>query len=589
MEMPAPAPRHKRNEPDAPRLSTRSANADIRPAVRAGVAKADPVTRRTSQQVEDDRLAELASEARASEEAAAKVDRVAALEDKLRRVDKTYTATANHPVDEDFPATGGEESSDSDGDDPRFNPASESAGDEDDSSSADDESDPPPKSRKKTQKPRRNNVDTVRKTKASSGTPAASGTKRKAPVDIKKQKAKKAKLAKKAGLLKSPAISSTAAPEDVENALMLQYGGPALDDDAREQLERRRRLGKAGRKGFRRTIVPVTIRPRTKKEQRGNSAKWTLDHLPRGTAHDFTNHVVPLARELAGTLGPWATLTVLQLQGIVNIVYKQGLVNGKIYPTVHKVIEDGVWYGLICYCLTDWRAGFATQAAKVMDALINTHQDSNDDDEDPAENGQEPAAAAESDEPAATTDAPTPEGRAEFATWALTEHEGGTMAFHWKNWGGGVDKQGFFASYLINYMYAYHLSVLDSIPEEYTPSDAQPYGALLLAVRAVQRNLQFWTTGTFTQPRGLTGQFSSDNWADIKKREGGKKTLTRCATKFLSVLQGWSEARWEKLYQDAVLWKEKKRRTVASSRGTSEAEDVDEVTEDEDGVVVLSD
>ncbi|KAJ7922457.1 hypothetical protein B0H13DRAFT_2317500 [Mycena leptocephala] len=44
----------------------------------------------------------------------------------------------------------------------------------------------------------------------------------------------------------------------------------------------------------------------------------------------------------------------------------------------------------------------------------------------------------------------TPEGIAAFVAWALQPRAStGTMAFHWKTWGNGVDKKGFLQSYLI--------------------------------------------------------------------------------------------------------------------------------------------
>ncbi|KAJ7909759.1 hypothetical protein B0H13DRAFT_1877368 [Mycena leptocephala] len=62
-----------------------------------------------------------------------------------------------------------------------------------------------------------------------------------------------------------------------------------------------------------------------------------------------------------------------------------------------------------------------------------------------------------------------PEGIAAFVAWALQPHAStGTMAFHWKTWGNGVDKKGFLPSYLIVYTYPYHLSCLETIPGGYT-------------------------------------------------------------------------------------------------------------------------
>jgi hypothetical protein len=91
---------------------------------------------------------------------------------------------------------------------------------------------------------------------------------------------------------------------------------------------------------------------------------------------------------------------VKQIQDIVNRVYKQGLDkdgkphhDGKLNLGEHEVTEDGPWWGLVrCYLfylprltfykllyrITNWRAGFAAQAVKAMDALIKTQQDESD-------------------------------------------------------------------------------------------------------------------------------------------------------------------------------------------------------------------
>ncbi|KAJ6607429.1 hypothetical protein B0H10DRAFT_1956222 [Mycena sp. CBHHK59/15] len=72
-------------------------------------------------------------------------------------------------------------------------------------------------------------------------------------------------------------------------------------------------------------------------------------------------------------------------------------------------------------------------------------------------------------------------------------------------------------------------------------------------------------------------------------RESKTKTkLTRRAAKFLHVLKKWDETRWEELREEATQWQERTKRTASSSRGTSEAEDMEE-TEEEEELVVMSD
>ncbi|KAJ6600852.1 hypothetical protein B0H10DRAFT_2441025 [Mycena sp. CBHHK59/15] len=606
MEMPAPKKSRKKAQqplPDAPRVKTRE---------------------KTTAQMEEARRVEAVQNANATREQAEKLARVVAVEDEQHAADQTYSQTANHPIDPPRDAAGSAQQEDADDEGERkdsseksdeedtFVPVGDSSEDEDEGDEGDDDSSDAPRGRRsKPAKSNRHDVISARSTKDSSGTPASSGKdakKRKATKEKnKKSGAKKAKLGKVAGLAKQAMRTTSSASGrssviiDDFDAPMTQYGGPAVDDDVDEELERPVPAGKKKKGLPTTTIVKISAappKPLTKKEQRGNARKWTLEHLPRGTAAEFTTHVVPLARELLGTMEPWASLTVPQIQGIVNRVYKQGKVEGEEEPRpiVHEVSEDGAWWGLLGYRFTDWRSGFASQAAKAMEALIRTHEA---DDSDSESSEEEPAVPAGSDGQTAVSDAPakprpfkfdTPGGIADFVEWALQVHDGnGTSAFHWKQWGDGKEKKGFLLSYLIVYTYSHHLTVLDGIPDEYKRSSDPPYGALLLAAQAVERNLQFWKTGKYTVPTGLLGQFSFDNWGDIRTRESKTKTkLTRRATKFLHVLKKWDETRWEELREEATQWQERKKRTASSSRGTSEAEDMEE-TEEEEELVVMSD
>lgn len=76
----------------------------------------------------------------------------------------------------------------------------------------------------------------------------------------------------------------------------------------------------------------MAAKPATRKAQRNDATKWTL------TSDEFTDEVVPLARELAGTLAPWEGLTVKHIQDIVD----------KVYPEAeHEVTPESAWVGLV--------------------------------------------------------------------------------------------------------------------------------------------------------------------------------------------------------------------------------------------------
>jgi hypothetical protein len=87
------------------------------------------------------------------------------------------------------------------------------------------------------------------------------------------------------------------------------------------------------------TEGPKPSREPTKKQLRGGANKWQLKHLPEGADPDaFTSMVTPLAKIKAGTLEPWASLSVVQIQEIVEDVYGPGR---------FTVEDEDMWCGLV--------------------------------------------------------------------------------------------------------------------------------------------------------------------------------------------------------------------------------------------------
>ncbi|KAJ7029091.1 hypothetical protein C8F04DRAFT_1188021 [Mycena alexandri] len=384
--------------------------------------------------------------------------------------------------------------------------------------------------------------------------------------------------------------SSVIAGEEDFDTPMSQYGGPSTTTRTRSLSGASREEGKCSERGRRvfsssQSILKITAvppKPATQKALRGDAKKWTLGHLPTGTSDRFTSAVVPLARERCGTLEGWASLTVHQLQDIVNRVFKQGILradNKTRTPIAHVVKKNGPWWGLISYRLEDWRAAFATQATKNMVNLIRIQT---------AEEEAENAIAAGADASDLFPDpgesfgphspaiiAPrsflfrTAQGITDFVTWARQVHEqSGTQVFHREMWGGGVDKKGLFMSHLILQAYVSHLNFLDTIPAEYTRTLDPPYGALLMAVQAVDRNLLYWATDADTF--GNHKNYAPREQVPCDAEEVGRETMGRFR-------EGTEE------------WQEKKiRRAASSSRGSSEAEE-EVLEEDEEEFIVVSD
>ncbi|KAJ7692794.1 hypothetical protein B0H14DRAFT_3662735 [Mycena olivaceomarginata] len=160
------------------------------------------------------------------------------------------------------------------------------------------------------------------------------------------------------------------------------------------------------------------------------------------------------------------------------------------------------------------------------------------------------------------------------------------MAFHWRTYGDGTNKEGFFLSYNILYTFAHHLNDLDTIPAKYERSTARPVGALLACctssaysfpISDVERNLGFWKTGQYIVPKGSDWFFSRDNWADIRKTDPqtGHKLVTRRATKYLSTIENMEEP--------------KRQKKLPSSAASSDVEEVIEIIDDDEDDVVVSD
>ncbi|KAJ6522565.1 hypothetical protein B0H19DRAFT_1277263 [Mycena capillaripes] len=592
---------------EMPRIKTRSKNKDTRPGVNAGLKKK---SRHTPVQ-----MAQL--------DAKKAMKRLAELEDKQRKDDIEYAKTVNHPADRplsvsasesaDTGGTGGgagddpTSGDDSDHNAPPDDKSTESSSEDSDTNDS-DEGDLP---KKKKKKPAAGRADVVasRRTQDPPGTPATAlvtadtQKKRKAPEkDTSKKPAKKPKT--------DPKKKSGLDLKDVKD----RRGGPAVDDDMEEHVKRPKssKKKKGAPKAPLIVIQPIAPRVPSCKELCGGSDKWTLQHLPPGTAAEFTDEVIPLARELAGNLQPWAGLTVKQIQALIDKVYGED---------VHTMTAESAWVGLIGYRLTDWRSAFGTRALKGIDNLIESYDsDSDADDEDEFEEESEKESEQEPDvlttlfplpcslpclfprRPATGADAPkvlkftlnAPEGIIAFVEWALQPHlESGTMAFHWKTWGKGLDKKGFLQSHLIVYTFASHLSSLATIPGGYKRLEGFPIGALLLSVQAVHRALEMWKTGEFIIPKKPLNYFGIDNWGDTvvpspSNKKKGK--LVRRATKFLATVEKWDEARWNELKAAADKWIElpARHRAQTGSHSASGSGD-DAVLSDDDTVMVLSD
>ncbi|KAF8217306.1 hypothetical protein K438DRAFT_1748385 [Mycena galopus ATCC 62051] len=625
--MSMPAPRRNRREPDAPGLTTRSGNAKKHPGSAPGV-QSQP--RRTAAPMEEARAAAAEEAEKAEAEQKAALERVARIEDKQTADDDTYSENADHPPNSDYQALSSdyqdmddssEENSKLPDDDSMDEAGSDYNGEldmdndsnEDDGSNEDEDEETQtgkPKRKKNQPKPTRQDIGRLRNTEDSSGTPksraesdVSAAKKRKAGSGGRADHKKKPKMTKKSGLIKTAkttqrgasTVSGRSSVVTSEDESMFQYGGPALDNDENEKVETpvADKGKKRGLPSFvsispfvfelslttiQRTIkatAPAPVKHTTKKQLRGNQDKSKDSDIPSEALLKFKTDVIPLSRELAGTLEPWLSLTVAQVQAIVDRVFGSDK---------YLVEKNGPWFELVTYRLTDWRSGFAAQAQKAMEYLIKDAKE--------RAKGQQKLDATETEDQAPGSEAfdfTAAEGIADFCQFALTEHKPGdkkksTMAFHWRTYGDGTTKEGFFLSYNILYTFAHHLNELATIPANYERSTARPVGALLLAAQAVERNLSFWKTGEYIVPKGSDWYFSRDNWSDIRQIDPktGKTLVTRRATKYLGTVGNWTAERWDEQLEEAAVWKESKRQKKAPSAAASSDMEVIEIIDDDE-------
>ncbi|KAJ7312725.1 hypothetical protein DFH08DRAFT_943516 [Mycena albidolilacea] len=260
--MSMPAPRRSPRVPDAPGLKTRSENANKHPGNAPGV-KGQP--RRTPAQMEEARTvaAKEAEKAEAAQKAV--LERVARIEDKQNADDDTYSENADHPPSSDYQALSSDyqEMDDSSGQSLKL-PDGESMDEADgnylEDSDVDTDSDEDEgtqaekrKYKKNPSKPTRQDIERLRSTEDSSGTPKSSAEldtsaakKRKADSEGRASHKKKPKMTKKGGLIKAATktaqrgastVSGRSSAIGSEDESMFQYGGPALDNDENEKVE----------------------------------------------------------------------------------------------------------------------------------------------------------------------------------------------------------------------------------------------------------------------------------------------------------------------------------------------------------------
>ncbi|KAF8873811.1 hypothetical protein CPB84DRAFT_1753167 [Gymnopilus junonius] len=202
----------------------------------------------------------------------------------------------------------------------------------------------------------------------------------------------------------------------------------------------------------------------SKKAQQGGDKKAKLKHLPDGAAAIFKEKLQPLIKILAGTQPPWGSLSVPQIQSLVDEVFDTGS---------YTVEHDDTWCDLVAYHLSNWRNSFRNYANEVVTAHIQEFENAGY----------------------------SPEQLKEYVNkyTMLEGDQAPTARFHWLSWEWDDEaekfkRKGLFQNYLIVYTLAKaHFSEFEIIRDPRTlPSDEMPIGALILALQAVENAFKYW-------------------------------------------------------------------------------------------------
>ncbi|KAG6835314.1 hypothetical protein H0H93_002802 [Arthromyces matolae] len=523
-----------------PPIGTRRENKTNRPGVKAGVA---PKPRRPAEEIEADRQQKAQDKQKKDEQQSRSTSRAAEIEDELRREDERREQLANHPLNEDVAAfrprllrkpTGrekltlfveGEEQSD--GEDEYQPPG---LTDEEEDSTLDVEV-PVQKPRKR--KTGREDITNLRATDVGSG--EQSRVVNEPPT--KKQKSSLASQKKKSSAFvkdwkpRAQGTGSTNVSQDMEeDDSMVQMGGFAGDDE--DDIVERDAVHAAGAQVRGRKELPSMVKisstpfvPRTQKELRGGRNKWSLVHLPDAYAQEkFSDTIVLLAKQKAGTLAPWGGLSVSDVQEIVDATFGPGQ-----YP---KVVSNDAWTGLIAYRLNDWRAGFVAAARNALRVLFSNDMEA----------------------------FPNEEAIKDAVKWYTKWHGKDlkkTAAYQWREWTSKTSKKGFCQSALIIETFAMaHLTNIYKLPKPTDGIHELPVSALILSLQAVEHVLNEYKTGSHVINKTSKGHFSADNYGDKLEQEADENGRPRTvmkpwATRYVPSIKKFDESQWKSILESA--------------------------------------
>ncbi|KAL0059734.1 hypothetical protein AAF712_013491 [Marasmius tenuissimus] len=151
-----------------------------------------------------------------------------------------------------------------------------------------------------------------------------------------------------------------------------------------------------------------------------------------------------------------------------------------------------------------------------------------------------------------------------------------------------VLKSGLFEHPLILRVLGMYFSYVDAIPAGIKRLEEKPFGALELAVQAVERALKFYYSGNPPSKDELnkkTNHFSYANWgAEPVLDWAGKKSDKLRANEFRSTIRNLSDIKWKAIVTGAREFTVDRR--ITQKKGKSEKEKAaakDDLSDDDDG------
>ncbi|CDO74227.1 hypothetical protein BN946_scf184721.g6 [Trametes cinnabarina] len=285
----------------------------------------------------------------------------------------------------------------------------------------------------------------------------------------------------------------------------------------------------------------------------GKAPKSKLSDLAPVLREPFNKRFVPLVRQYLGTLRPWQSVSIHELQQLHRKAF------GDELSRQSPLEERDHCFRLIHYRMDDWHSKFASTATLSFEEVIKDLSASED---HGGPGGSDPDTSGPDQQSQAILKSTDDIGT--YATWLLGDAKR-AAPFYWRSWNGGVRQEGRLQSDLIVGTFAYHLGEVLAVPAKERVLE-YPVGALTLATLGVQHALTHYSTGTWSPPEGRAGFFSEDNYGDTYNFEDGVEVKDRRLTRVFKVVENLSDEEWTAIYTAAYAIV-KRRKVMKGRRG----------------------